>query len=190
MHQRPDLRGFISIDIEASGSHPGRYAMLSLGACSVVDPSSTFYAELQPTTLEFEPEAMAVHGLSLEHLQKEGMAPDQAMTAFADWIRQQAPSGYPPVFVAYNAVFDWMFVTEYFFRSLGRNPFGHTALDIRAVYFGLTHDPWRAIRFADLAARYLNSQQLTHHALEDAQLQAALLRAMLASGPPIQGGKA
>ena len=64
-----------------------------------------------------------------------------------------------PVFVSYNAPFDWMFVHDAFIRALGRNPFGHTALDIRAVYMGWSGRPWPEIRFEELARRYLGSRR-------------------------------
>jgi DNA polymerase III epsilon subunit-like protein len=175
-----DFRGFISVDIEASGPNPSQYSMLSLGACSVEDPSATFYAELQPTSSLAVPEAMAVHGLSLDRLQSTGTPPGLAMASFETWVRDQSPSDRRPVFVAYNAVFDWMFVCDYFHRTLGRNPFGHTALDIRAVYFGRSAQPWQDIRFADLAEKFLASRALTHNALEDAQMQARLFLKIMA----------
>ncbi len=40
------------------------------------------------------------------------------------------------MFVALNAPFDWMFVADAFWRYLGRNPFGPSALDIKALYLG------------------------------------------------------
>jgi len=180
MRPTPDFRGFISVDIEASGPNPSQYSMLSLGACSVEDPSATFYVELHPTSSLAVPEAMAVHGLSLDRLQSTGTPPELAMASFETWVRDQSPAGGPPVFVAYNAAFDWMFVCDYFHRTLGRNPFGHTALDIRAAYFGRTAQPWRDLRFADLAEQFLGSRALTHNALEDAQMQARLFLKIMA----------
>ena len=182
MRSLPDFSGFISVDIETSGPNPSQYSMLSLGACFVEDPEVTFYAELKPTSRLALPEAMAIHGLDLEHLRKTGLTPEAAMASFETWVRTQFPSTRSPVFVAYNAPFDWMFVCDYFHRTRGHNPFGHTAIDIRAAYFGRTAQPWREIRFAELAEHYLDSSELTHNALEDAQLQAALFRAIMASG--------
>ena len=40
------------------------------------------------------------------------------------------------VFVGFNAPFDWSFVNYYFHRFLGHNPFGFTAVDIKAYYMG------------------------------------------------------
>ena len=84
------------------------------------------------------------------------------------------------MFVAFNAGFDWMFIAEYFQRYLGRNPFGHSALDLKAFYMGLTGAPWGETSLRHVAARYVCPQELAHHALSDALDQAALFREMLA----------
>src|SRR3989338_204813 len=51
---------YVSFDVETSGSSPGKYSMLSLGACLVDDPSITFYRELKPISMNFILEAMLV----------------------------------------------------------------------------------------------------------------------------------
>jgi DNA polymerase III epsilon subunit-like protein len=174
-----DLDSFISIDVETSGPIPGRYSLLAIGACLVADPSRTFYAELQPTSLEADPEAMAVHGLSLQKLQQDGLPPAKAIEAFDAWIRSLCPPPARPVFVSYNASFDWAFINDAFIHALGRNPFGHSALDIRAVYMGRSGRPWLDITFAEVSRRYLQSRQLSHQALEDAQAQAEIFRGLM-----------
>lgn len=44
--------------------------------------------------------------------------------------------GKQPVFVGFNAGFDWSFVNWYFLRFLGENPFGFAPLDIKSYYMG------------------------------------------------------
>lgn len=183
-----NLDGYFSIDVEASGPVPGRYAMVSLGACLVTDPAATFYVELQPTSLDTDPEAMAVHGLSLETLQRSGLPPAEAIRRFDQWVGSLCPPPARPVFVAYNAPFDWMFVHDAFIRTLGRNPFGHAPLDIRAAYAGWTGRPWLDIRFEELSRRYLRSSRLTHHALEDAVAQAEIFRNLMEEISASRGG--
>ena len=92
----------------------------------------------------------------------------------------QSSGGRMPVFVAFNAAFDWMFVNDYFHRYLGRNPFGHTALDIKSFYMGLSGVCWEETTMRFVGPRYLGDQQLTHHALRDAMDQAQIFRKMLA----------
>jgi len=102
------------------------------------------------------------------------------MACFETWLAAQVPSGRRPIFVAFNAPFDWMFVNDYFHRFLGRNPFGHAALDLKAFYMGLAGVRWSETTMRSVAARYLGNRKLTHHALRDAQDQAELFQKMLA----------
>jgi DNA polymerase III epsilon subunit-like protein len=184
-----DLRPYISVDIEASGPIPAVYSMLALGACSVADLELSFYAELKPSSQRVEPSAMAVHGLSLDDLERRGESPETAMQRFEAWIVGLVPAGRKPIFVSYNAPFDWMFINDAFHRALGRNPFGHAPLDLRALYMGQSGADWSSIRMEDLLDRHLQGRRLTHNALEDARDQAALFRALVSNsieGEPTQ----
>jgi hypothetical protein len=73
-----------------------------------------------------------------------------------------------------------MFVDTYFQRYIGRNPFGHSALDIKAYAMGLTGSSWAETSMRMLAPKYLDGRPLTHHALGDARQQAELFRALIA----------
>jgi ribonuclease T len=171
---------YVSVDVETSGPNPGGYSLLSIGACIAFEPAETFYVELQPVSDAFTPEALATGGLDLEHLRAHGVPPDRAMRDFADWVARCTPHDEEPVFVAFNAPFDWMFVADYFHRFLGRNPFGYKALDIKALYMGANGAPWSATGFRHVAAHAgIEQRSLTHNALEDAVVQAALLRSVL-----------
>jgi DNA polymerase III epsilon subunit-like protein len=166
--------------VETAGPTPAEFSLLSLGACLIDDPSRTFYAELRPTTLAADPAALAVSGLSLEHLAVHGTPPAEAMARLAAWVEEVTPPGGRPVFVAFNAAFDWMFVADCFRRCGVRNPFGHSALDIKALYMGATGEPWERTGFAAVAARCGLSSELPHHALEDALIQAEIFRRVVA----------
>jgi DNA polymerase III epsilon subunit-like protein len=82
--------------------------------------------------------------------------------------------------VAFNAPFDWSFMNHYFLEHLGENPFGHSAIDIKAFYMGLTGCPWEETSMLYLSPRFLKGQKLPHDALADARLQAELFRKLLA----------
>ena len=174
------LEAYVSVDVETAGPNPSQYSLLSIGACLVADPQRAFYVELQPVNDNAIPQALMVSGLSLEQLVERGLAPAEAMARFEAWLAAEVPPGQQPIFVAFNAPFDWMFVNDYFHRFLGHNPFGHTALDLKAFYMGLTGVQWPETAMRHVAARYLSGRQLTHHALRDAQDQAELFRKMLA----------
>ena len=177
----PEDPVYVVIDVEAAGPSPSRHALLSIGACTLDDPPQTFYVELQPDRSASEPEAMAIHGLSLEQLTIHGEPPVDAMGQFAAWLDEVAPGARRPVFVAFNAPFDWMFVNDYFHRYLGRNPFGHAALDIKAYYMGLHGVPWAETSYRFVTARYGAAHALNHHALDDAIHEAQIFRSMLAA---------
>jgi DNA polymerase III epsilon subunit-like protein len=173
------LEAFVSVDVETAGPYPRKYSLLSIGACLVLDLQRSFYVELQPLSLDATPEAVAVSGLSLAELSVNGVPPAEAMAGFDAWLQEVAPPGRRPVCVAFNAPFDWMFVNDYFHRFLGRNPFGHTAFDVKAFYMGLAGVPWPETGMRFLAARYLDGRTLSHHALQDARDQAEMFRKML-----------
>jgi ribonuclease T len=108
------------------------------------------------------------------------------MQAFNDWVEKVTPSGVRPVFVALNAPFDWMFVNEYFHRYLGRNPFGHSALDIKAFFMGKTGVSWSETSMKHISAHFLNEKHLTHNALRDAQDQAEIFLQIMSRPQKIQ----
>jgi DNA polymerase III epsilon subunit-like protein len=170
---------YISIDIETAGPNPSRYAMLSIGACLVSDPEVKFYVELKPNSMDFVPEALAVGGLSLKELSENGLAPEEGLQRLKEWLGAVVPSDSRPIFTAFNAPFDWSFINEYFHRYLGQNPFGHSALDIKAYYMGAAGVEWEETSMKSLFSTFPEAAQLSHNALEDAQQQARLFNRML-----------
>ena len=179
MTSTSQLETYFSVDIETAGPNPIQYSLLSIGACTIYEPHSTFYTELKPVNEAIDPAAHAVHRLNIQILFERGLSPLEAMTRFETWVEDQTPEGSTPVFVAFNAPFDWMFVNDYFHRYLGRNPFGHSALDIKAFYMGMAGISWEETSMRCLVARYSDTRKLTHHALQDAVDQARLFRNML-----------
>jgi DNA polymerase III epsilon subunit-like protein len=174
------IETYISVDVETAGPVPGQYAMLSIGACLVDDPSTSFYIELQPDSPDFTHEAIAIHGLSLAALGETGVPPKEAMQAFADWVNRVSAKGKRPVFVAFNAPFDWMFINSYFHRYLGYNPFGHSALDIKAFFMGQAGVTWGETSLKHISSHFLEEKHLTHNARQDAEDQALIFQRLLA----------
>jgi len=101
------------------------------------------------------------------------------MGQFAEWVKQVAPKDSKTVFVAFNAPFDWMFVNDYFHRFVGHNPFGYSALDMKALFMGLRGVAWSETGFENATKHFKISHPLTHNALQDARDQAELFRKML-----------
>ncbi len=168
---KPDR--YFSVDIESSGPIPGRYSMLSLGACAVDEPNLSFYVEFQPISADFVPEAMSISGFDLEQLKKTGTAPTQAMSEFKRWIDENS-SGRKPVFVGFNASYDWQFVNWYFESFCGNNPFGFGAVDIKSFFMGLEGKNWSGSSSSQLPERFQPDTPQTHNALEDAKAQASI----------------
>jgi DNA polymerase III epsilon subunit-like protein len=167
---------FVSVDVETAGPIPGEFSLLSIGACSIFEPEKTFACELQPINRNFDPKALEVSGFSLDELARSGLPPSNVMRAFADWLSTVASRNETPVFVGFNAPFDWSFVNYYFHRFGGGNPFGFTALDIKALYMGATGCSWRDTRSSRIAERLKPLSSGTHDALRDALYQAEIFR--------------
>lgn len=177
--------------METSGPAPSVASLLSIGACVVGQPDLAFYVEIRPVAgMDWTVEAEAIHALTRDHLAENGLEPAEAMGRFADWIAglPSVERGARPVFVGFNAAFDWMFVADYFWRFHGSNPLGISALDIKALYLGLTWPDvraWAETTRSRMEARNpgIAGTPLTHDALDDARQQAGLLERLLARDP-------
>ena len=172
---------YISVDVETSGPIPGEYSLLSIGACVVGSKANPFYIELKPLNENFTTEAMATCQLVLADLEKKGIEPPRAMKRFARWVKTVAGDA-RPIFVGFNAPFDWSFINYYFikFVGLGKNPFGYSALDIKSYYMGAYKTSWQATSMRQLPpAIHPRAQPLNHHALEDAMRQAEIFEKLL-----------
>jgi DNA polymerase III epsilon subunit-like protein len=167
---------FVSVDVETAGPIPGEFSLLSIGACAVFEPMRTFACELKPINRNADPRALEVTGLSLDDLAPTGLDPSEAMRRFENWLVTVAGVDGTVVFVGFNAPFDWSFVNYYFHRFGAGNPFGFTALDIKALYMGATGCDWADTRSSKIAERLSPSLKGDHHALHDAQYQAEIFR--------------
>jgi ribonuclease T len=168
---------FISVDIEAAGPFAPRYSMLSLGAAVVENPQLTFYVEIKPVSDKSLPNAMKVVGRTLKDFARVGHDPKDAMIAFRDWLQKVAQDR-KPVFVGFNATFDWAFVNFYFHEYLSENPFGFGGLDIKSYYMGMTGCSWEGTRSSQIAMEFKGPSPHTHQALDDALEQGEMFRKM------------
>jgi DNA polymerase III epsilon subunit-like protein len=169
---------YISVDVEASGPFPPAYSMLSIGACVVGDRGASFYAELKPISEQVVVKAIKVVGKPLEHFIKCGREPKVVMAEFEEWVKSIS-GGQTPVFVGFNAAFDWAFVNWYFYTYLGRTPFGIAPLDIKAYFMGLKGVEWEDTRSSRIPEMFKGPAAQTHNALDDARSQAQMFERML-----------
>jgi len=187
---------YISVDTEASGPVPGLFNLVSIGAISVREergkfalvPGARFYAELKPAFPGFLPEAMAIHGIPRERLEKDGIEPPKAMEAFRSWVLEQASGAKEqPIFVGHHAAFDWAYVNYYFVHTGVKNPFDMFPIDLKALALGRFGFPWALCRkshfqevFPDLPAP---DEKSRHRADYDAEFQAHILRVLMNTKP-------
>lgn len=176
---------YISVDIETAGPIPNEYSMLSLGACVVGSPENKFYVELSPINRNMISEAMAISKLSFDELTEKGLKPAKAMQQFADWLLERT-STHIPIFVGFNVAFDWAFVNWYFHKYLNHNPFGFSAIDIKAYYMGLSGCSWSETTSRQLPEQFQPNHPQTHNALDDAIAQAEIFQKLLAADRPIR----
>ncbi len=168
---------FISVDIETDGPIPGDYSISSLGACVIGTSDLSFYMEFKPISDKFNPEAISISGLDRNQLIANGTDPTSAMQRFSDWLEKVSGTDGSPVFVAFNATFDWMFVHWYFQHFIGRNPFGISGWDIKAYYAGVTKKRfWAETSKKRIDKEFLSTRPHTHNALDDAQEQAEIFQ--------------
>ncbi len=125
---------YVSTDIEADGPIPGPNSMLSFASAAYTADKtllSTFSANLltlpgavaDPKTMEWwktQPDAWA-------QCRRDPQQPQTAMPAYVSWLKALPGT---PVFVAYPAAYDFMFVYWYLIRFAGESPFSFSALDV------------------------------------------------------------
>lgn len=176
---------YVSTDIEADGPIPGTYSMLSIGSAAFTAEGhliDTFSANLEtlpgaqeyPKTMAWwaeQPEAWAA-------CRTNPQPPAQIMQTFHTWV--QALPG-QPVFVAYPAAFDFMFVHWYLMTFVGENAFGHVALDIRSYAMAFLQSSYRDSGKRNLPPECLEAPSLSHVAVEDAIQQGRLFCNLLQS---------
>lgn len=167
---------FISVDIETAGPIVSVHSMLTIGACLAYHPEIEFSVTIQPISDEAVQAALDVTGLTLKQAEKEGLSPAEAMKQFAAWVKKNVPEGFTPVFVGLNAPFDWSFVNYYFLQYHGENPFGFTALDIKALFMGVTGCSWHETKSSSIDKSVSPSLKGDHDALNDARYQAEIFR--------------
>lgn len=164
---------YISVDIETTGGTPGHYSMYELGA-HVVNSRETFLRKITPIPYaKYSVEALRAVGTSKNALskRKDTCTGAQAMFDFRAWVIDVS-HGDLPIFVANNAPFDWMFVAWYFEEFQIKNPFGHSALDMKAFYMGRCGTSWEEATFKRMAGRtHAGVEALPHQALLDAVIQ-------------------
>ena len=182
---------YFCIDVESSGPIPGLHNLLSVGVVhvrryqGVYQTFEDLYVELRPVFPEFEEAAMAVNKLDVARLESEGLSPEGATEAILSFVEAQRTGKKDrPVFVAHNAPFDWMFFTYYCGHAGRANPFGHSALDTKALAMGKLNIPWNQTSLKNICSLMPEVEPMDpsklHHAVEDARYLARVFIGLLA----------
>src|SRR4051794_37771325 len=175
---------YVSTDIETDGPIPGPHSMLSFGSAAYTADKEllgTFAANLHtlpgatghPETMSWwktQPEAWAEHRRDLQE-------PANAMKAYIDWLKSLPGK---PVFVAYPAGFDFLFMYWYMIRFAGECPFSFSALDIKTLAMATLGIGYREAVKRNMPRHWFDDLPHTHAALDDAIEQGALFCNILA----------
>ncbi len=97
----------VGFDLETTGRDPNE-ALIVTASLVVVDPQGNLaasYEWLVNPGVPIPEEAAAVHGVSTERAQAEGMPADQAVVEIADTLRDFFDAGIPVI--AFNACYDF-----------------------------------------------------------------------------------
>ena len=174
---------YVSTDVETDGPIPGPYSMLSFGSAAFWPDGTqfgTFEANLHtlpdaaghPDTMAWwatQPEAWA-------ECRRDLRDPKEAMTAYVAWVKSLPGK---PVFVAYPAGFDFLFVYWYLIWFAGESPFSFSALDMKTYAMAVLGTDYRQATKRNMPKAWFTNRPHTHKALDDALGQGELFINML-----------
>lgn len=164
----------IVIDVEATGSHPGRFSLLQIGAVSLT--GEEFFTTVRPRrTAMFDPQAMRAIGLTEDDVAGYNW-PAPAMEAFDAWLCAISSDNGGVRLTSWsdNPAFDWQFINHYLHEYLDANMLGFSMRRIGDLWAGhkgkpRDHTGWKRLR----------SVPHTHNALDDARGNAGALNKIL-----------
>ena len=140
--ENKDIKNLIFVDCEADGKSPSTGKMTEFGA--VAYPSkATFHGVLAERKLSKEnPKFRISTGKIFDE--------KEVFEKFDAWLTE-ITNGEKPIFVSDNPAFDWQWINDGFWRTIGKNPFGHSARRIGDFYAGLVGDftnasSWKKLR--------------------------------------------
>ena len=174
---------YVSTDVESDGPIPGPHSMLSFGSAAYLSDKTllgTFSANLEtlpgatghPETMTWWKTQPGAWKACRENLE----TPETALPRYVAWLKSLPGN---PVFVAYPAGYDFLFVYWYLIRFAGESPFSHSALDIKTLAMALMHCDYRDATKRNMPKRWFGKQPHTHKALDDAIEQGVLFCNML-----------
>ncbi len=181
---------YFSTDVESDGPIPGPYSMFAFGSVPVLAsgkilPGRSWNlkelpdADQHPSTMKFW-KSDENYSTYLKLHQKQ-INPAEAMSQFHWWVSDLSKQhNAKPVFVAYPAGFDFMFILWYLNYFVGESVFSHSALDMKSTAWAWDNDrDFRRISKTYLLERWPSGHPHNHDPLDDAQQQAEIFAGML-----------
>lgn len=170
---------YISTDVESDGPIPGVNSMLSFASVALTtagDVISTFEVNLE--LLEGavqDDDTMAWWSGQTEAWKycRENLQPiEKAMQDYLLWVEELPGT---PVFVAYPAGYDFMFMYWYMMRFVKKSPFSFSALDIKTYASAVLRIDFRKTTKDRFKKEWFDKRfQHSHKTLDDAMEQGLL----------------
>lgn len=170
----------IFIDCEAYGGAPSTGALTEFGAVAFEPYFEsgewvTFHGELIQATPDPQNPSVPM---------PTGLAPDPdaqflkaygVFVSFDKWIAENTPKGERAVMVSDNPAFDFQWINDGFWKTLCRNPLGHSARRIGDYYAGLVGDFRKSNRWKRLRVTK-HDHNPVHDAMGNVEAFARMLR--------------
>jgi DNA polymerase III alpha subunit (gram-positive type) len=175
---------YFSTDVETDGPIPGEYSMLSFASVAMDERGKVlgYYtknlvllsdAKQHPDTMEFWKQ----NTIAYEDMRVKQVDPLVAMTEYVTWVKSFNGS---PVFVAYPAGFDFLFMYWYMMKFALESPFSFSALDIKSYAMAKLGLPYRKSVKKNFPKHWFSDDVMhTHNALDDAREQGIMFINML-----------
>jgi DNA polymerase-3 subunit epsilon len=166
---------WVMLDVETSGLDPQRDRLLAIAAIALrvdwpqrrlsVELGDSFEVVLRQEQVTEAKDNILLHGIGVQR-QREGMAPDQALEAFAGFVGQSP-------LLAFHAAFDQTLIARHMRQHLGRgldNPW----VDIEQLC-AVTHEKVRARSLDEWMRHFGIECAVRHQAAADTLAECELL---------------
>jgi len=141
-----DSYSLVFVDCEAQGASPSTGRMTEMGLVTWKGDELHF---LLQATEKVKANAQVSHDEGIAMVSAVGRDEAKAWAAVDSWLTEKTTGRV--VMVSDNPAYDFQWVNDGFHRTLGRNPFGHSARRIGDFYAGLVGDfrkasDWKRLR--------------------------------------------
>lgn len=176
------------IDLETTGLDPERHEIIEIGAYVMAPRTLEKMFELElkvfPAHIDAaEKKALEVNGYDPRVWEASAVYPRQALRELVRLLEPKA------VFAAYNATFDWCFLSKALSTCGLKDPFHYHRLDVMSLAVGVHPEliGRSGFRLGEMLDLYKVENEKAHAALPDARATAELLRRLVRGWNPETG---